>query len=187
MRAKHIFPASERDAMPGPAFLEGERVQLRTVESADLPFVRRTLSDPAVWRTLDRTRPMDGPASERWLQRHSEDDDVLDLVVVDDGPVGLVSLRARNDVWGLSSIHVWVAPDEQGAGYATDAAETVVDYAFDQRRRHKLIAHVFEGNDASCRLLEGLGFDREGVHRKEVYADGAFRDLYTYGLLAEQW
>jgi len=187
MHERIIFPREKRDPMPGPVFLEGERVALRTVESEDLPVVRRTLSGPDVWRTLDRTRPVDGQASERWLERHSEDDDVLDLLVVDDDPVGLVSLRVRNEVWGLSSLHFWVAPDEQGAGYASAAAEAVVDYAFARRRQHKLIAHVFEGNEASCRLLEGPGFDREGVHRKEVYVDGSFRDLYTYGPLAEAW
>ena len=186
MRKKHISPAAERSVTPGPVFLQGERVQLRTVESGDLPFVRRTLSDPDVWRTLDRTRPMDGPASERWLERHSEDEDTVDLLVVEEHPVGLVTLRDRNDVWGLSSLHFSIAADEQDAGYATDAAAVVVNYAFDQRRRHKLIAHVFEGNEASCRLLEGLGLDREGVHRKEVYVAGSFRDLYTYGLLAEK-
>jgi RimJ/RimL family protein N-acetyltransferase len=44
-----------------------------------------------------------------------------------------------------------------------------------------------EGNDASAGLLESLGFEREGVHRDEVYAGGEYMDLYTYGLLAEEY
>ncbi len=174
--------------MPGPVFIEGERVALRTVEEADLSFIRQNISNPRVWRTLDRTRPMDGIEGEKWLRRRSDDDAVLDLLAaVDESPVGFVSIREDNDAWGTAWLSFWITPSEQGKGYGTAAARLAVEYTFDQRRRHKLIAHVFEGNEGSVRLLERLGFQREGVHREEVYRDGSFWDLYTYGLLADEY
>jgi ribosomal-protein-alanine N-acetyltransferase len=32
-----------------------------------------------------------------------------------------------------------------------------------------------------------IEFEREGVHADEVFVDGAFCDLYSYGLLEDDW
>jgi ribosomal-protein-alanine N-acetyltransferase len=114
-------------------------------------------------------------------------DRVALLVCADETAVGYISLRFINECWGNASISYWVAPDEQGQSYATEGVETIVAYAFEQRRQHKLLAHVFEFNEASIHLLETVGFEREGVHADEVFVDDVFCDLYSYGLLEHNW
>lgn len=174
--------------MSGPVFRDGERVTLRPLEREDLPFVRRNVNRPSVRRPLERDAPANAERLSEWFERTSADDDSLALLVTaGETPVGFVSLTVLNRTWGNASLSFWVTPDEQGNGYGTEAVELTAGYAFDQRRLHKLLAHVFAFNDASARLLERLGFEREGVHRREVYVDGEFHALYAYGLLASEW
>ena len=45
---------------------------------------------------------------------------------------------------------------------------------------------MFEGNEASERVLEKVGFEREGRLRDLYYVDGEFIDATLFGYLAEE-
>lgn len=171
--------------MPGAVFLRSESVELRTIEEEDLAFVRDGVNDPEVWPTLGSSRPYNMKQEQKWLERISEDDDVH-LLVCDDGePVGVVGLGIDATA-GLGELGYWIASTEWGNGYATAAVRLVSAYAFDHRRLHKIAADVYSHNPASARVLEKVGFEREGVHRQEAYVEGAYRDMLRYGLLREE-
>jgi RimJ/RimL family protein N-acetyltransferase len=55
-----------------------------------------------------------------------------------------------------------VAPDHQGNGYATEAAEALVAYAFDSGEVRVVRAHTFSETNASARVLTKCGFRRIG-------------------------
>jgi RimJ/RimL family protein N-acetyltransferase len=180
--------------MPGAVFLEGDRVALTTIEREDVPFVVEHSNDPAMRRFTGHRLP----DSRRRIEEHllEADDDGVSLLVRADGEaVGLVGLSPRSPtrrtVFGLTGtaeIGLWIAPAAQGEGYGGEAAERVVDYAFDELRMHKVSARVFAYNEASRRLFEDrLGFEREGIQRDEVVADGEFHDVYYYGVLESEW
>ena len=78
----------------------------------------------------------------------------------------------------------WIAPDEQGKGYATEASRLCLDHAFADRGLHKVLARVFEHNDASMAVRDKLGFQQEGRLREQDYIRGAYRDTLLFGLLA---
>jgi RimJ/RimL family protein N-acetyltransferase len=65
------------------------------------------------------------------------------------------------------------------------ALHTVTDdgYAVDDRGLHRVTARGFETNDASRRVLEKVGFEREGTLRDHYYVDGEYVDAHVYGLL----
>jgi RimJ/RimL family protein N-acetyltransferase len=130
--------------MVGPVFLAGTRITLRSIEREDIPFLQRGFNDPAIWRSLDRHAPINESGMTEWFERLSEDDNrVALLLCAGKTAIGYISLKFVNKSWGNASVSYWVAPDEQGQGYATEAVEMIVEYAFEQRRQHKLLAHVF--------------------------------------------
>lgn len=69
-----------------------------------------------------------------------------------------------------------VAADEWGRGYGADAARTLLTYGFEHLDLHRVSAAVGPGNGSSIRLLERLGFAREGRLRDHVFTNGAWRD-----------
>jgi RimJ/RimL family protein N-acetyltransferase len=81
----------------------------------------------------------------------------------------------------------WVRTDRQGLGYATEAAFFALRYGFETLRLHKVRADVAVGNGASARVLEKLGFKREGLLREDRTVGGVFTDHWRYGLLSREF
>ena len=72
-----------------------------------------------------------------------------------------------------------------GRGMASLAVALVCDHAFGQVGLHRLQADIRPENLPSQRLVERLGFRREGLLRRYLDIDGDWRDHYSYALLAE--
>ncbi|HEY2069045.1 MAG TPA: GNAT family protein [Rhizomicrobium sp.] len=68
-----------------------------------------------------------------------------------------------------------------GNGYAAEAMDAVTRYAMGELGIERLWARVHDGNDASRRLLERLGFSYEGRLAGHIVRDGARRDCLIYG------
>lgn len=173
--------------MPGPVFLDGEQVTLRPVEEEDLAFLQRDINDPKVRQPLAAMTPVNAAQEQDWFEQMNEDAGVSLLICTDDEPVGTIGLSDINETWGHAEVGYWVTPDAWGEGYATAATELLVGYGFDQRRFNKVIAHAFDFNIGSRRVLEKVGFTEEGVHREEAFVNGEFVDVHRYGLLAREW
>lgn len=175
--------------MPGPVFLEGDRVELRTFEEEDLVFLRDTVNDARVWPSIGgQTLPSNLEQERKFFQDLNRDDDaVLLLVTVEERRVGIIELEPINWENGVAEVAFLIAPEEQHQGFATDALETIVDYSFEHLRMHKLTAESFTFNEASRDLLERVGFSREGELRQEAFVDGEHTDVMRFGLLVEEW
>ena len=70
-----------------------------------------------------------------------------------------------------------------GHGYATEAAGALVTWAYDVLDLNRVQAEVDTRNAASARVLEKLGFVREGTLREDCVVDGEVSDSWVYGLL----
>jgi RimJ/RimL family protein N-acetyltransferase len=179
--------------MPGPAFLYGDRVALRTVEEEDLKFLQRNRNDPRVRAGMTTTEPRNGLSMEQAHERHSEDtDSAVGFLVTDETdetpiPVGQVVLFDMDTDHGNGELATWVDPDHWGEGYATEGTAVLLDHAFFERRLHHVRARALETNEGSRTVLENLGLEREGVQREEKFVDGQYVDVVCYGVLAREW
>jgi [ribosomal protein S5]-alanine N-acetyltransferase len=79
----------------------------------------------------------------------------------------------------------WLDRDAAGRGMASLAVALVCDHAFTEVGLHRLQADIRPENGPSQRLVERLGFQREGLLRRYLDIDGDWRDHYAYSLLAE--
>jgi [ribosomal protein S5]-alanine N-acetyltransferase len=85
-----------------------------------------------------------------------------------------------------------LSPAYQRQGYGAEAAAALVRQAFTAGGMHRIVAHCNPENTASWKLLEMIGFRREGLHRQDVFfrrdAAGAplWTDTYVYALLAAE-
>jgi RimJ/RimL family protein N-acetyltransferase len=62
-----------------------------------------------------------------------------------------------------------------------------MNHAFGTLGLHRVEADVDPRNDASLRLVERLGFRREGHLRERYFVAGEIQDSVIYGLLAPDW
>jgi len=174
--------------MPGPVFLPGDSVDLRTVEDEVVAFLRDGVTDPSV-------RPYAGDeipySRDRYVEERLapvEAGDALNLLVGGgDDRAGAVSLGPIDDRRGWANLGYWIHPDHQGNGYATEAARLVVTHGFDALGLHRLSATIEADNVASRRVVARLGFTHEGTKRDDAFADGEYVDREIYGVLAAEW
>lgn len=180
--------------MPGPVFLDGETVSLRTAEREDIDFLQGCMNDARVWRPAMDVNPTNGEQAEEFFERVLAGEDSVHCLACDGvEPLGVVSLtgsqygpdetaRARS-----MELAYWLAPEHHGEGYGSDAARTMVRYAFEDRNLRRVEAHCGSFNDASAGLLESLGFQQEGRLRDAAWFRGDYHDMLVYGLLREEW
>lgn len=172
--------------MPGAAFLSGDRVSLRTVEPEDYEFVHEHWTAPPTRYGTNQYKPRSEQETGEVIE-NAGIDEVYFLLCREGEPVGFEWLFHVDDGAGRAEVAGWIADEAQGKGYATDGLELAVKYAFDDRRLHKLVARVFEWNDASKRVLEKVGFEEEARLSEHFYIDGEYVDTHMYGLLEDDY
>ncbi|MBT2401991.1 GNAT family N-acetyltransferase, partial [Streptomyces sp. ISL-100] len=74
-----------------------------------------------------------------------------------------------------------------GKGYAADAARTMISFGFRELGLHRISAAIGPDNLPSIKLVEKLGFTREGVLRDHVFTNGAWRDSILFSVLEQEW
>jgi len=76
--------------------------------------------------------------------------------------VGKCGFKGPPGADGVVEIAYFIAPEHCGKGYATEAAEALVDCAFAEPRVRTVRAHTLPEDNASGRILTKCGFQRIG-------------------------
>lgn len=72
-----------------------------------------------------------------------------------------------------------------GRGYATEAVSLAVEFAFNELKLHRVDAGVMLSNTASMRVLEKVGFHREGIEQKGVKINGQWEDHQIFAIISD--
>ena len=79
---------------------------------------------------------------------------------IDNVMIGMCGFAAPPDSDGVVEIGYGIAPDYQGKGYASEAAQGLVDFASRDPRVRTIRAHTLMQTNASTRVLEKCGFEK---------------------------
>jgi ribosomal-protein-alanine N-acetyltransferase len=138
------------------------------------------------WGAEDLTRS----AFRSRLRRHGEEiskDDAYPFFIFrarDDVLMGGLTLgQVRRGVAQCATLGYWMGKPHAGKGHMAKAVRAAAGFAFDTLRLHRLEAACLPHNAASMRLLEGVGFTREGYARAYLRINGVWQDHVLYGLL----
>lgn len=101
--------------------------------------------------------------------------------------IGTVSLFAFDIASQRAEIGYMLAPRAWGRGLMHEALQALVAYAFGPLGLRRLEADIDPRNERSARVLERLGFVREGLLRERWMVAGEVSDSALYGLLAREW
>lgn len=106
-------------------------------------------------------------------------------ICINDRSIGCVFINPESgDDRCRAEVGYALAREYWGQGITTRAAKMVIRDGFKEFPDVvRMQAHVEVENKASQRVLEKLGFQKEGVFRKYTYNKGEIRDLAMYSLL----
>lgn len=107
-------------------------------------------------------------------------------LLVDDEFVGQVMIGnvLRDPLWS-GYVGYWIGSHVARRGLTTAAVALAVDHCFGPVGLHRVEATVRPENHASRRVLSKLGFREEGLFRRYLNVDGAWRDHLIYAMTPE--
>jgi RimJ/RimL family protein N-acetyltransferase len=179
-----------------------ERLVLRPLAETDRADVYAYQSSPEVveyllWELRDPEQSFERLRSRTTLTSLVNDDDILVLAAVLPGAPSLSGSgdRVIGDLTvilrSVTNRHAelgWVFhPDFQGHGYATEAAERMLDFAFTELNCHRVSADLDPRNHRSAALATRLGMRQEALFREDLFIKGAFADTATFAILRSEW
>jgi len=177
----------------GTVRLRTDRLDLLPIDRTHAEGLFAVLKDPRLYGFTGGEPPIDASSLARtyefWETRASPDGTELWFNWA-------VSLRVHQLLIGYvqAGIHsdyadmAWVVGSEwQQQGYATEAARSLLRWAFDTLDLNRVQAEADTRNLASARVLEKLGFVREGTLREDCIVNGEVSDSWVFGLLRREW
>jgi ribosomal-protein-alanine N-acetyltransferase len=126
-------------------------------------------------------------AMVRTMRKEARRGITLPWVVLYDGRFA-GQLTVGNIIWGSArsaSVGYWVDQEFAGLGVIPTALAMAMDHCFMAVGLHRIEATIRPENHASRRVVEKLGFREEGLRRRSLHIDGAWRDHLCYALTAE--
>jgi [ribosomal protein S5]-alanine N-acetyltransferase len=176
--------------------IEGEGVMLRTPQMTDfeewvaLREASRDFLTPwePTWPDDDLTRG----AFRRRIKRYTEDlrADLGYAFLITrhaDGALvgGLTLANIRRGVAQAGSLGYWMGLPFVRHGYMTAAVRALVPFAFASLRLHRVEAACIPTNAGSIKLLENIGFAREGHAREYLCINGTWQDHLLFARLKD--
>jgi diamine N-acetyltransferase len=193
----HII--TDHTGMPGNApalqptsLLTGRNIRLRALEPADVDLLFAWENDPSVWKISNTLAPFSRFQLEEYVLNTQNDIFatkqlrlMIDLVNTADGtvPVGTIDLFDFEPIHSRAGVGILIREVFQRRGYATEAMEIFIRYAFGTLHLHQLYCNISPENSASLTLFEKCGFSRCGVKKEWNYDGRHFADEWIYQLI----
>ncbi|MBE2222030.1 MAG: GNAT family N-acetyltransferase [Anaerolineae bacterium] len=101
--------------------------------------------------------------------------------------IGNCGLRLKSADAFEADIGYELSPKYWGKGYATEAAQAMVNLGFTQFGLHRITTHCLAENIGSARVLEKVGMQFEGRLRENEFFKGRYWDTLLYATLEREW
>ncbi|OIO60129.1 MAG: hypothetical protein AUJ82_03720 [Verrucomicrobia bacterium CG1_02_43_26] len=172
--------------------LETERLILRPMCLYDAKSIRRLANDPIVSDTLEMPHPYEEGVAEDWIMGQPdgwrERGELFLLITNKENRVSMGSTSLFIDVKNRKAeFGYWLGTEYWGYGYATEAAEAIIEFGFLTLGLNRMEGYHLARNPKSGRVLQKLGFQKEGCLRKSFSKNGLFEDMVVNGLLKSEY
>ncbi len=182
--------------MKGGKMLKGNRVSLRPIRDEDWhKFEEWGNSRDALWGPFQRFQMDHLPLLREAFQQTG-------LLKRESG-VLLIETTKDQRVVGYARYTMLELPDAdlpypeigfgipevnaQGKGYAREGVRLLVEYLFMGYPVERVAAFTDNENKPAQRVMERVGFQREGVLRQAMFRDGQWRDIAIYSVLRQEF
>lgn len=173
--------------------LESERLLFRKTTKDDIdefffiqlnPNLRRYLGMTKVGNNLIKNRKFfdesvyDNKDFYRWTIVKKEDNKIL----------GCIYLNIHDKKARTAGIDYWIREDEWGCGYVTEAAQRILEFAFDTLNLNRIESCGAKDNPGTWKVMEHIGLKYEGVRQSGAfYYYGGLTDLVMYGITRNEY
>ena len=187
-----IEPQSSSNLKDRPT-LETARLILRPCRMDDAADIQRLAGDRDVARnTMLVPHPYEDGEAERWIGTHQE--------IYESGQGVTFGIERRQDGLFIGTIGLtifekhqtaelgyWIGKPFWNNGYCTEASRAILQYAFENRKLHRIHAKFYSRNPASGRVMQKIGMQHEGTLREHILKWDVHEDVEMYGILRHEF
>ncbi len=174
--------------------ITSERLEIRNLKPDDLLDFHKYRSNPEVTKyqgfdvmTVDEARrfideetiKLFGKAGE-WVQYG-----IVHLTTHQ--LIGDCAIKLRASDSRIAEVGITISHLEQQKGYAKEALLGILAFLFDKKNIHRIVETVDTENLPSLRLLNSLGFRKEGHFIENIFFKGKWGSEYQYAMLKKEW
>jgi diamine N-acetyltransferase len=172
--------------------LLGNNIRLRAIEPGDLDFLFTIENDPKIWRVGNTLMPYSRYQLEQYILSSQHDFYsekqirlMIDLLLPENKKktVGVLDLYDFEPHHKHAGVGIFVLPEEQGKGYATEALAILIRYCFEILNLHMIHCTITTDNLSSIRLFEEAGFSQCGIKKEWRYLDHKWMDELMFQLI----
>ena len=166
----------------------GERIKLSPFDNSDKAlFIEMSMCSQIMKHVVepcsyDEAKAAFEAKSTPW---HESSDNWLSLGITESSTgekLGNIGIRIVNHQAKIAEVGFLLKAAAQGKGFAGEALNLVKGYAFSELNLNKLMAVCSVDNNGSYKLLEKIGFSREGCLKQNTVINNQLVDDYLYGL-----
>ena len=182
-----------------PLELLGRRVRLRTLTEDDYDEWHAVRARNRDWLVPWEPRPAGAPPAPEdrgsFVARCAARERERQLgtgygfgIFVEGQLVGEITLSSiQRGPFQNAFIGYWVDEERAGEGLVPEATVTVLRFAFEELRLHRVEIAIVPRNRASRRVVEKLGLREESVAQRYLEIDGRWEDHVRYAVTSEEW
>ena len=179
--------------------LESGRLILRRLRASDADTIARLVGDWDIVKNLsDAPYPYPPGLAQRWIASTRRGiDERLDFALAivpreSKTPVGAILLRQSQREPAIhgaptkltrgksAEIGYWIGREFWRRGYAGEAVRRMLRFALDELGVDRVWGAVLTDNAASCRVLESVGFARQGEADYDFPARGGMKRVFIH-------
>ncbi|MBN1406970.1 MAG: GNAT family N-acetyltransferase [Calditrichaceae bacterium] len=173
--------------------IKTNRLLLRPFQLSDGNDVQRLAGEFEIAdTTLFIPHPYEDGVAEQWIRTHEEHlksgKEIIFAITLQNtkeliGSIGLIVNKEHEK----AELGYWIGKPYWNKGYATEAAEAMLKFGFEDINLNRIHAHYFARNPASGKVMEKLGMRYEGTLRDDIKKWGKFEDIKIYGILKSEY
>ena len=165
-----------------------DELVLRPWRETDAPALLAACQDPEIarWVTIPQPyEPADADAFIAASQAMWREGNGSPFAIVESATGRLLgALTLFGPEGHQATVGMWLVPDARGRGVGTRTLRRVVDWTFETTAVFRLDCFIMVGNEPSHRMVERVGFQREGVLRGwDLHHGGVPVDCVVYSRL----
>ena len=173
--------------------LETERLKLRAIKRSDIDDIYEYSNNPQtsqylLWsphQSIYTTQEFVDIIISKYKSREYHDwAIVLKKSNKMIGTCGFTRIDAETRIVELGYV---LNPSYWGNGYATEAVNIVLDFAFNELDANRVEAKFIQGNDASLAVMKKVGMTFEGYQRDAIVSKGKFKTVGVSSILKREY
>ncbi|MCX6267300.1 MAG: GNAT family N-acetyltransferase [Bacteroidetes bacterium] len=172
--------------------LTGIHVKLRALEPDDAELLFSWENDTSIWDVSNTIAPFSRFQIEEYVLNSRQDIftarqlrlmvDVIDPAESRE-PAGTIDLFDFDPLHHRAGVGILIREPYRKKGYAMDAMQIFIQYAFTTLQLHQLYCNISPDNVSSLKLFEKLGFVRCGIKKEWIRGGQKWHDEWMYQLI----